>query len=95
MIQREGLSDECVNRLQKTLLIYLRTCIKQESKVMSGKGFYEAKRFITKALSDDIVREVVSQYTPARLRWRQRLFFELIRFRLSGALLLLADFGLL
>lgn len=95
MIQRENLSDECITRLQKTLFIYLRTCIKQERKAVSGKGFCEAKRFVTDSLSDSTVREVISQYSPVHLRWRQRLFFELIRFRLSGVLLLLADFGLL
>lgn len=95
MIQGDNLPNECIARLRKTLFIYLRTCIKQERKAVSGKGFCEAKRFITNALSDSTVREAVSQYSPTQLRWRQRLFFELIRFRLSGALLLLADFGLL
>lgn len=95
MLRKENLVDECVTRLQKTLLIYLRMCIRQERRATSGKCFLEAKRAIAAALADDVISEVVSQYPYKQLHWRQMLFFCLVRIRSSSVLLLLADFGLL
>lgn len=95
MIRLANLSDECVTRLQKSLLIYLRMCIGQECRKISGKGFWEARRIISEALSDDTVRSVVSQYPSTQLHWRQRMFFKLVQHRLAALLLLLAELGLL
>ena len=95
MVCEAGLSDECITRLQKTLFIYLRTCIKQESKAISGKAFREARRFIAGALKDKTVRDIINEYPSAQLHWQQRLFFTLLRFRAAGVLLLLANAGAL
>lgn len=95
MLCKENLANKCTTRLQKTLLIYLRMCVKQERRAVSGKSFFEGRRAIASILADGTVRRVISQYPFEKLHWRQRFFFNLVRMRLSALLLLLAELGIL
>ena len=94
-IESEGLSHECVLRLQKTLFIYLRMCIKQERTRVSRKTFFNARRTVAKQLDNPILLAVFQEYPFNQLGCRQRLFIGLARLRAAGILLLLAQFGLL
>lgn len=94
-IRAEDLSGECVLRLQKTLFIYLRMCVKQERPRISGKKFSEGARTIARELADPKLQEALSLYPVHRLGCRQRLFVDLVRQRCSRVLLVLAQIGLL
>lgn len=95
ILRAEGLPTECFTRLQKTFFIYLRMCIKQERRRISRKKFTEARRTISRELADPTLHEVLAHYPTRRLGRKQRFFLVLCRFQASGAMLGLAELGLL
>lgn len=94
-IEDEGLSHECVLRLQKTLFIYLRMCVKQERTRVSRKSIIGAYLTVAEQLSDPTLLSVLKDYPFKRLGYRQRMFVALVRHRASGLLLALSQLGLL
>lgn len=94
-IEDEGLPHECVLRLQKTLFIYLRMCIKQERTSVSKKSAIAARATIAEQLNNPTLLSVLKDYPLKRLGRRQRMFVCLVRRRSSGLLLVLSQLGLL
>lgn len=94
-IEDEALSHECVLRLQKSLFIYLRMCIKQERTSVSKKSFMAAHAAVAEQLANPILQSILKDYPVKRLGFRQRVFVGLVRRKYSGLLLILAQFGLI
>ena len=93
MICEEGLSEECLLRLDKTFFIYLRMCIKQERTKVSGLHSREALCNIRSMVSADEVQKAVASYPVLRLGIRQRLFVHMVEKRRARVLLSLANVG--
>lgn len=95
MIDNEGLSEECLLRLDKTFFIYLRMCIKQERTKVSKSSREEGLINIQSIVSADEVRKAIESYPVSRLGIRQRLFIHMIEKRRARILLALANTGVL
>lgn len=95
MIREEGLSEECLLRLNKTFFIYLRMCIKQERTKVSGSRNEEVLRRIRSIVSADEVQKAIALYPTSQLEIRQRFFVHLVEKRQARILLVLTNIGML
>lgn len=94
MIREEGLSEECLLRLDKAFFIYLRMCIKQERPKVSGKQWRQAIKSIEGILCSPEVAECVTNYPCEELAAPQRVFLSLVSKGRAASLLFLAQLGL-
>lgn len=88
-------AKSCVERLNKSMFIYLRSCIAQERRDVSGKGYLDARKMIITMIDDPRLVEIMDCYPIARLGFKQRLFLFLVRKRMVLALQVCAEFNLL
>ncbi len=94
MIREEGLSEECLLRLDKAFFIYLRMCIKQERPKVSGKHRHQALKAIEGILGSPEVAECIMNYPCGELTAPQRVFLSFVSKKRAAPLLLLAQLGL-
>lgn len=95
MVREEGLSDECLLRLDKTFFIYLRMCIKQERLKVSGKNLDQALKTIGEILCNVEVKECVDAYPCELMGAPQRIFLSLVGKKKASLLLLFAQLGII
>lgn len=95
LIREEGLTDECLLRLDKTFFIYLRMCIKQERPKVSGKHPAQVLRAIGDMLESTDIKICVLSYPLERLDLPQRFFLLLVSKKRASILLALAQIGLI
>lgn len=74
MIETAGLSNECLVRLKKTFLIYIRQCLKQEITHMQENGKSACYEKAERIINDELVRDIIYSYPIAELGWKQRAF---------------------
>lgn len=86
-------AGECVQRLQKTLFIYVRASIAQERRAASGKTRGEAIQAISNMTQDPRLLAVIDEYPFNELGFRQRGFLRLVRSGAARILYVLAEAG--
>lgn len=90
-LRRLGYSEDILKRLDKLFFIYLRACIAQEKRKVSGNNIKEALAHISNICLDETVQEVLSKYPVQYLEIKQRIFIELIRHKLKFLLWFLVE----
>lgn len=84
---------DCILRLTKTLLIYMKMCISQEVSRVSGKSRHDACDSIRKMAGDQRLLRVIDKYPCKRLGFAQRAFVELLKRRAANVLYMAAALG--
>lgn len=84
---------DCILRLTKTLLIYMKMCISQEVSRVSGKSRHDACDSIRKMADDQRLLRVIDKYPCKRLGFAQRAFVELLKRRAANVLYMAAALG--
>lgn len=95
MIRQAALSQECITRLQKTLFIYVRMCIHQETPNLSGKSRSQCIAKLKSILGDGEFHSVLSEFPSSELHLRQRLFVFLLKNKAAFLIFWLNSFGLI
>ncbi len=95
MIRQAALSQECITRLQKTLFIYVRMCIHQETPSLSGKRHTQCIAKLKSILGDGEFHSVLSEFPSSELHLRQRLFVFLLKNKAAFLIFWLNSFGLI
>lgn len=73
-----GYNEITMMRLKKIFFIYLKMCIAQERKDISGRSKRESYESIKRICQDPIVREAIITYPINKLGFSQRAFLKLI-----------------
>lgn len=87
--------SECVLRLKKTLFINMKMCISQEVPRVSGKSRRDACRAIHNMAGDERLMKVINDYPCERLRFKQKVFVQLLRHQAANVLYMAAVKGVI
>ena len=80
-------------RLERMFFNYLRMCIAQESKRISGHSRKNSICNIQKICKDKVVQNTISNYPRKNLGVAQNIFLTLIKYNISSVIYLLATLG--
>lgn len=86
-----GYSSDTLHRLDRMFFIYLKACITQERRRVSGQTAARAIGNIKRICRDSTVQTVVAQYPVQYLGIKQRFFVELLRHKSAVVLWLLSE----
>lgn len=90
-----GYDHMAILRLHRIFFVYLRVCIQQETKKVSGLCYKENIRRIRELCDKKMVRKIIHKYPDKQLGWRQRIFLKLIEYRCANILYFVATWRLL
>lgn len=74
-----GMYESAELRLKKGFFIWLRMCVAQEKRAVSGKDRRSQRESLRRICDDPAVREIIEGYPLSRLGLRQRIFLEMIK----------------
>ncbi len=92
-ISRSEYGQETILRIHKMFFIYLKMCMSQEDKKISGKSIKEGIKSIKKICDDAVVRQSIHEYPVKELEIKQRVFLMMIEFRMSAVLYFMVTLG--
>lgn len=95
MVHAEKLSEECILRLRKTILIYFLMCVRQERRKISRKHFLKSLETVRDMVGEGRFRIIVESYPISSLGFRQRLFATMIKRRMAVLIMVLSELGML
>ncbi len=90
-----GYEEETLVRLQRLFFVYIRMCIRQEGKNVSGLSRKVRKANIAGICDDELVQTTIRQYPKDSLGRAQKLFLLLVEKRCAGLLMLFSDLKML
>ena len=90
-----GYDDMTILRLKRMFFIYVRKSIAQETRVISGLSFKQNKENIKAICNESLLRGIISSYPVNELEFRQKMFVQLIEWKMAGMLQILAEVGMI
>lgn len=81
--------------IKKTLFINMKMCISQEVPRVSGKSRRDACRAIHNMAGDERLMKVINDYPCERLRFKQKVFVQLLRHQAANVLYMAAVKGVI
>lgn len=87
-LKKLGYDENTLLRVKRMFFIYLKMCIAQERKRISGLNKRDSIENIRKICSDKIVKEVIDSYPVNELGLQQKIFLKMIRLKMAGILYL-------
>lgn len=93
-LERLGYDKQTLSRLDRMFFIYLRMCISQERTIAQKKEKIASLKRINIICSDDVVRKVINNYPKKNLEFRQRVFLDLMWYKMKRILYFMAVKGI-
>ena len=94
MLEQFGYNRDVMLRLNRMFFIYIRMCIGQEKKTISGHDRITSIENIKRICENESVKIAIIEYPINQLGFKQRIFLRLVSRRKSYLLYFLANIGL-
>lgn len=86
-----GYDYDIILRLQRMFFVYIKICISQENRMLSGNNKKECMYNIEKICRDKLVQDIISEYPKKKLGLRQNIFLLLIKYNFKQLLFFLSE----
>ncbi len=90
-----GYDEQTQNRFDRLFFVYIKACVSQESRAVSGHGAKQSLENIRRICRDELIAKIVTTYPIRKLGLKQRVFVYMLQLRAAWLLYLLANKGII
>ena len=90
-----GYGEDTLTRFRRLFFIYIKMCVSQESRAVSGQSAKQSVANIRRICRDENTVGAIAAYPVKKLGLKQRVFVYMLRFKAAWLLYLCANKGMI
>ncbi len=94
-LEHLGYDEQTQMRFDRLFFVYIKACVSQESRAVSGHGAKQSLENIRRICRDGLVAQIVTTYPIRKLGLKQRVFVYMLRLRAARLLYAFANKGII